>query len=124
MSQSWLGRAIETSWLVLSELDLLWLPIIKSWRLNERMYGALTGLSKRMVAQRHGHDKFMAWRRGFRTRPPAVSSFSQYYPGNDARYEGNLQDVRYSVSGELEDWVVRVGFGIGLGSGLAAGDGV
>ena len=97
---SWLGRAIETSWLVLSELDLLWLPIIKSWRLNERMYGALTGLSKRMVAQRHGHDKFMAWRRGFRTRPPAVSSFSQYYPGNDARYEGNLQDVRYSVRGE------------------------
>ena len=49
---SWLSRAIETAWLVLDELDLLWLPLIKSWRLNERMYGALTGMSKRGIAER------------------------------------------------------------------------
>ena len=51
---SWLSRAIETAWHVLDEMDSLWLPIIKSWRLNERMYGELTGLSKRMVSQKHG----------------------------------------------------------------------
>jgi len=93
---SWLSRAIETAWLCLDAMDSLWLPIIKSWRLNERMYGSLTGLSKRMVAQRHGDEQFMEWRRGFKTRPPAVSSFSQHYPGNDARYQ-NLNDVRYSL---------------------------
>lgn len=51
---SWLSRAIETAWLVLNELDLLWLPIIKSWRLNERMYGALTGKSKKMIGTEYG----------------------------------------------------------------------
>lgn len=55
---SWLSRAIETAWYVMDELDCIWLPIIKSWRLNERMYGSLTGLSKRMVAQRHGGAYF------------------------------------------------------------------
>jgi 2,3-bisphosphoglycerate-dependent phosphoglycerate mutase len=97
---SWLSRAIQTAWLCMDEMDCLWLPIIKSWRLNERMYGSLTGLSKRMVAQRHGEKQFMAWRRGFKTRPPPVSSFSQHYPGNDARYQ-NLNDVRYSFRESL-----------------------
>lgn len=83
---SWLSRAIETAWLLLDELDCLWLPIIKSWRLNERMYGALTGLSKKMIAQRHGEAKFRQWRRSYATRPPEVSSFSAHYPGNDDRY--------------------------------------
>mmetsp|Transcript_8714 Transcript_8714/g.15814 ORF Transcript_8714/g.15814 Transcript_8714/m.15814 type:complete len:754 (-) Transcript_8714:42-2303(-) len=97
---SWLSRAIETAWLALDELDSLWLPIIKTWRLNERMYGRLTGLDKKMVAQRHGQDQFMKWRRGFRDRPPRVSSFSPLYPGNDERYskDGGLKDVRYSFS--------------------------
>ena len=94
---SWLGRAIETAWLVLDELDSLWLPIIKSWRLNERMYGKLTGLSKRMVSQKHGEAQFMKWRRGFFDRPPPVTSFSSKYPGNDERYIRNLKDRRYSV---------------------------
>jgi 2,3-bisphosphoglycerate-dependent phosphoglycerate mutase len=94
---SWLSRAIETAWLVLDELDLLWLPIIKTWRLNERMYGALTGLSKQMVAQRHGDETLKKWRRGYADRPPAISSFSSIYPGNDDRYVSNVVDVRYSV---------------------------
>ena len=95
---SWLSRAIETAWLVLDELDSLWLPIIKSWRLNERMYGALTGLSKKMIAQQHGEEKFKEWRRSFATKPPAVSSFSSHYPGNDDRYVKYADDLRISVS--------------------------
>ena len=54
--RSWLSRAIETAWLALQELDALWVPIIKSWRLNERMYGALTGLSKKAILGEHGAD--------------------------------------------------------------------
>jgi len=94
---SWLSRAIETAFYVLDELDLLWLPIIKSWRLNERMYGELTGLSKNMVKQRHGEKQFKAWRRGYKVRPPPVSSFSKNYPGNDKRYQKYLSDIRYST---------------------------
>ena len=74
----------------------IWLPIIKSWRLNERMYGGLTGLSKVAIAEKHGEDQFKRWRRGYDTRPPPVSSFSSSYPGNDDRYVANVQDVRYS----------------------------
>jgi 2,3-bisphosphoglycerate-dependent phosphoglycerate mutase len=98
---SWLSRAIETAWHVLDELDCLWLPIIKTWRLNERMYGDLTGLSKKMVAQRHGEEQFKAWRRGYKVRPPSVSSFSPNYPGNDPRYNEYMDDVRYSFSESL-----------------------
>jgi 2,3-bisphosphoglycerate-dependent phosphoglycerate mutase len=94
---SWLSRAIETALYVLDELDSLWLPMIKTWRLNERMYGELTGLSKQMVKQRHGEKQFKDWRRGFTTRPPAVSSFSQHYPGNDRRYQKYLNDVRFGL---------------------------
>eukprot|EP00980_Cylindrotheca_fusiformis_P029768 scaffold23833_cov113-Cylindrotheca_fusiformis.AAC.2 len=65
---SWLSRALETAWYVMDEMDALWLPIIKTWRLNERMYGDLTGLSKQMVKQRHGEEQFKAWRRGFDVR--------------------------------------------------------
>lgn len=93
---SWLSRAIDTAWLVLDEMDSLWLPIIKTWRLNERMYGELTGLSKQMVKQRHGAEQFKAWRRGYKTRPPAVSSFSKHYPGNDPRYVKYLNDAKFS----------------------------
>jgi len=93
---SWLSRALETAWFVMDEMDSLWLPIVKTWRLNERMYGELTGLSKMMVKQRHGDKQFKAWRRGFDVRPPAVSSFSQNYPGNDPRYR-YIRDVRYSA---------------------------
>jgi len=95
---SWLSRAIDTAFLVMDELDCLWLPIIKTWRLNERMYGELTGLSKQMVKQRHGAKQFMAWRRGYKVRPPPVSSFSPLYPGNDKRYTKFMKDVRLSLS--------------------------
>jgi len=60
------------------------------------MYGKLTGMSKQMVKQRHGEEQFMAWRRGYKVRPPPVSSFSQHYPGNDDRYLKYLNDARLS----------------------------
>jgi 2,3-bisphosphoglycerate-dependent phosphoglycerate mutase len=94
---SWLSRAIETGWLVLNELDSLWLPIHKTWRLNERMYGALTGLSKKMIGQRHGQSQLKLWRRSYATRPPRTSSFAASYPGNDDRYCKYVKDIRYSV---------------------------
>lgn len=94
---SWLSRAIETAWLVIDEMDAVWLPIIKTWRLNERMYGALTGKSKAMIAQKYGEKQFKAWRRGYKVKPPPVSSFSVHYPGNDARYK-HLNDIRISIS--------------------------
>mmetsp|Transcript_18961 Transcript_18961/g.19081 ORF Transcript_18961/g.19081 Transcript_18961/m.19081 type:complete len:735 (-) Transcript_18961:184-2388(-) len=94
---SWLSRAIETAWILMNQMDSVWLPIVKTWRLNERMYGALTGMSKKMIQQKHGEKQFKLWRRSYKTRPPVVSSFSANYPGNDARYCDNVKDVRYSV---------------------------
>jgi 2,3-bisphosphoglycerate-dependent phosphoglycerate mutase len=94
---SWLSRAIETAWLILDELDQLWLPIVKSWRLNERMYGRLTGMSKRGIAERFGNQQFRAWRRGYAVQPPPVDSFDPYYPGNDERYVNYVTDLRISM---------------------------
>lgn len=93
---SWLSRAIETAWLVLNELDSLWLPIIKTWRLNERMYGELTNKSKKMIGNEYGEKQLKLWRRGYANRPPKVSSFSPLYPGNDDRYVKYVQDIRPS----------------------------
>ena len=101
MYTSWLSRAIETGWTILDELDQLWLPIIKSWRLNERMYGALTSISKSMVKQTYGEDQFVAWRRGYTVRPPPVTSFSEHYPGNDNRYVKYVTDTRFSLKESL-----------------------
>jgi len=98
---SWLSRAIETAWLVLAELDNLWTPIHKSWRLNERMYGALTGLSKKKTRAQYGDEQFKRWRRSYNTPPPPVDSFSPHYPGNDDRYVQNVIDLRPSFRESL-----------------------
>jgi len=95
---SWLQRAIQTAWYVLDELDALHLPMIKSWRLNERMYGALTGKSKAMVANEYGEEQLIKWRRGFKIRPPPVSSCSLSYPGNDYSRTKYVKDLRISFS--------------------------
>lgn len=95
---SWLSRAIETAWLILDELDSTWLPIVKTWRLNERNYGGLTGKSKKMIARVFGDSQFKRWRRGFDVRPPPLNSFSPDFPGNDPRYQKFMTDVRYSLS--------------------------
>jgi len=98
---SWLTRAIETAWLILSPLDGLWVTIHKSWRLNERMYGALTGLSKSMIKQQHGDAQFAKWRRGYAERPPKTSPFSPNYPGNDERYVKYVHDLPFSFRQSL-----------------------
>jgi 2,3-bisphosphoglycerate-dependent phosphoglycerate mutase len=81
-----LKRAIKTLWIVLEELDLMWLPVYRSWRLNERHYGALQGLNKAETAKRHGADRVQQWRRGYDVRPPDLSTDSEFYTGRDPRY--------------------------------------
>jgi len=93
---SWLTRAIQTAYYVMDELDCLWLPMVKSWRLNERMYGALTGKSKKRVANDYGEEQLKRWRRGYTVRPPPTSSYSLSYPGNDLRRSQHFKDLPIS----------------------------
>ena len=83
---SLLVRAIRTADLALDELNRLWLPVRRSWRLNERHYGALTGLDKKATAERFGADQVKVWRRSYDTPPPPVDRSSEYHPANDPRY--------------------------------------
>lgn len=83
---SYLKRAIKTLWYVLEETDQMWIPVNRSWRLNERHYGALTGLDKKETAAKHGAEKVALWRRSYDVPPPALDESSEYYPGNDRRY--------------------------------------
>jgi len=94
---SWLTRAIETAWYTMDELDDAWLPMVKSWRLNERMYGALTGKSKQMIANEYGEAQLKKWRRGFKIQPPPVSSYSLSYPGNNYKRTKYVKDLRISL---------------------------
>lgn len=93
---SQLSRAIQTAWLILDELGCIWVPMVKSWRLNERMYGALTGKSKKMIENEFGKEQLLKWRRGYKTRPPAVSSYSPDYPGNDDQRTRHIRDLPIS----------------------------
>ncbi|MEM8593597.1 MAG: 2,3-diphosphoglycerate-dependent phosphoglycerate mutase [Pseudomonadota bacterium] len=81
-----LTRAMRTLWLAMDEMDSLYVPVERSWRLNERHYGALTGLNKAETAAKHGDDQVKIWRRSFDTPPPAVNVDNEYFPGKDARY--------------------------------------
>ncbi|KAF0700706.1 Aste57867_8760 [Aphanomyces stellatus] len=81
-----LKRAIKTCWNVLEELDLMWIPVNRSWKLNERHYGALQGLNKQDTVAKYGIDQVMVWRRSYDIPPPALDASSEYYPGNDPKY--------------------------------------
>ncbi|GLD94806.1 hypothetical protein PINS_up003431 [Pythium insidiosum] len=81
-----LKRAIKTLWNILEEMDRMWIPVVRSWRLNERHYGALTGLNKQETVDKHGIDQVMVWRRSYAIPPPALDDASAYYPGNDVKY--------------------------------------
>lgn len=83
-----LTRAMRTLWLMLDEMDRLYLPVERSWRLNERHYGALTGLNKAETAAKHGDEQVKIWRRSFDIPPPAVDESSEYFPAHDPRYAG------------------------------------
>jgi 2,3-bisphosphoglycerate-dependent phosphoglycerate mutase len=94
---SWLTRAIQTAFYVMDELDSTWLPLVKSWRLNERMYGALTGKSKRQIEAEYGEDQLKTWRRGYTVRPPPISVYSPNSPGNDLRRAKHFDDLPLSI---------------------------
>lgn len=81
-----LKRAIRTLWIVLEEMDLFWLPVNRSWRLNERHYGALQGLNKAETAVKYGERQVHLWRRSYQVAPPALQIEDQRYPGHDRRY--------------------------------------
>lgn len=83
-----LKRAIRTLWIVLDEMDLMWIPVHRSWRLNERHYGGLQGLNKAETAAQHGDDQVLIWRRSFDIPPPELSTSDERFPGNDPRYAG------------------------------------
>jgi len=84
---STLQRAIKTLWIALEEMDLMYLPIVNSWRLNERHYGALQGLNKQETVDKYGKDQVLVWRRSYDIPPPDLDESSEYYPGNDPRYD-------------------------------------
>ncbi|MGE5280408.1 MAG: 2,3-diphosphoglycerate-dependent phosphoglycerate mutase [Deltaproteobacteria bacterium] len=81
-----LKRAIRTLWITLDEMDLMWIPVHRSWRLNERHYGALQGLNKSETAAKYGEDQVLVWRRSYDIQPPALTKEDPRYPGNDPRY--------------------------------------
>lgn len=81
-------RAIRTLNIALDEMDLLWLPVTKDWRLNERHYGGLTGLNKKETAEKHGEEQVKIWRRSYDTPPPPLDPASPYNPARDPRYRG------------------------------------
>jgi 2,3-bisphosphoglycerate-dependent phosphoglycerate mutase len=101
-----LKRAIRTLNLALDEMDLLWLPVHKSWRLNERHYGALQGLNKAETAARYGDKQVLTWRRSYDIQPPALTADDPRYPGHDRRYADLApQDVPFTEC--LKDTVAR-----------------
>lgn len=102
-----LQRAVRTLWAVQEEMDLLWLPVIKDWRLNERHYGALQGLNKDEIAQHYGAEQVHLWRRGFAIRPPALNLSDPRHPRHDARYRG-LSPNRLPATESLQDTLFRV----------------
>jgi 2,3-bisphosphoglycerate-dependent phosphoglycerate mutase len=101
-----LKRAIRTCWMVLDELDLLWIPVIRHWRLNERHYGALQGLNKAETAARHGEEQVKIWRRSYDTPPPALDRQDPRHPGFDPRYASLTPDELPSTE-SLKDTVAR-----------------
>lgn len=104
---SLLQRAIRTLWIVQEEMDMLWLPVIKDWRLNERHYGALQGLNKMEIAAHYGLEQVHLWRRGFAVRPPALTLTDPRHPRHDARYDG-LSPNRLPATESLQDTLLRV----------------
>jgi 2,3-bisphosphoglycerate-dependent phosphoglycerate mutase len=83
---SLLKRAIRTLWIVLDEMDMMWLPVERTWRLNERHYGALQGLNKAETAEKFGEEQVHIWRRSYDVRPPVLDRADERFPGHDPRY--------------------------------------
>ena len=101
-----LKRAIRTLWSVLDEMELIWIPVHRSWRLNERHYGALQGLNKAETAAKFGEDQVKIWRRSYDIPPPPLSPDDERYPGHDPRYR-NLTSAQLPLTECLKDTVAR-----------------
>jgi len=102
-----LKRAIRTLWIVLDEMDLMWIPVYRSWRLNERHYGALQGLNKAETAKREGSEQVHIWRRSYDVPPPALTIDDPRSPGHDPRY-ADLYQKDLPLTECLKDTVYRM----------------
>uniref|UniRef100_A0A7R9W4J4 Phosphoglycerate mutase n=1 Tax=Pseudictyota dubia TaxID=2749911 RepID=A0A7R9W4J4_9STRA len=100
---STLKRAIKTLWIILEEMDLMYIPIVNTWRLNERHYGALQGLNKQETVAKHGKDQVLIWRRSYDVPPPTVDRDSEHHPCNDPRYAGVEFDDEFTESLKLTE---------------------
>ncbi|MBN1869571.1 MAG: 2,3-diphosphoglycerate-dependent phosphoglycerate mutase [Candidatus Omnitrophica bacterium] len=101
-----LKRAIRTLWIVLDEMDLMWIPVYRSWRLNERHYGGLQGLDKSATAAKYGEDQVLIWRRSYNICPPELEKDDERYPGHDPRYK-ELSKKDLPLTESLESTVKR-----------------
>ncbi|MFA5165444.1 MAG: 2,3-diphosphoglycerate-dependent phosphoglycerate mutase [Candidatus Omnitrophota bacterium] len=101
-----LKRAIRTLWMTLDGMDLMWIPVYNSWRLNERHYGALQGLNKAETAAKYGDDQVLVWRRSYDTPPPALEKDDPRSPAKDPRYK-NLKPGEIPLTECLKDTVAR-----------------
>ncbi len=104
---SYLKRAVRTLNQVLEAMDMDWLPVEKSWRLNEKSYGAIQGLNKADTAQKYGDDQVLLWRRSFDTQPPALDMHDERSPRMDPRY-AELSDSEIPLTESLKDTIARL----------------
>jgi len=104
---SYLTRAIRTLWLIREQMDLLWIPVFKTWRLNERHYGALQGLNKLEMAEKYGDQQVLIWRRSYDIRPPALGNDDPRHPRFDPRYH-DLDPKDIPGTEALKDTVERI----------------
>ena len=102
-----LKRAIRTLWIILDEMDLMWIPVTKSWLLNERHYGGLQGLNKAETAAQYGEEQVLIWRRSYDTLPPELLETDQRYAGKEARYAG-IEMGKFPPAEALKQTVERV----------------
>ncbi len=103
---SLLKRAIRTLWMVMDDMDMMWIPVYRSWRLNERHYGALQGLNKKEMAEKHGDEQVHIWRRSFDTPPPALTSDDPRHPSHEQKY-ANLKASNLPSTESLKDTIAR-----------------
>jgi 2,3-bisphosphoglycerate-dependent phosphoglycerate mutase len=101
-----LKRAVRTLWIITDEMDLMWIPVYSSWRLNERHYGALQGLNKAETADKYGEEQVFIWRRSYDIRPPALTKDDERFPGRDPRYR-DLTPTEVPLTESLKDTVAR-----------------
>lgn len=104
---SYLTRAIKTLWIVLEEMDLMWIPVYKTWRLNEKHYGTLQGLNKKETAEKYGDEQVLIWRRSYSTPPEPMADNDPRHPKQDPRY-ADLSVDEIPATEALQDTVNRI----------------